>query len=191
MPQTRPSLVPRHNLFVAVFPGAEASAKMARAGSEMKDMLGIRGKPRPTNHFHCTLYHVGSYVDELPASDVQAAIASCETAANLVGPFEVRFDRMRTFEGRRGNHPFVLSSKDGNSTLDLLHQLLVTEFMKRGFSKSRHSKFTPHVTFSYAKQPVDEMPIEPIDWPVKELLLIHSLIGKTEYRVLGRWQLQG
>jgi 2'-5' RNA ligase len=134
---------------------------------------------------------VGSYVDELPASDVQAAIASCETAANLVGPFEVRFDRMRAFEGRRGNHPFVLSSKDGNSTLDLLHESLVAEFMKRGFSKSRHSEFTPHVTFSYAKQPVDEMPIEAIDWPVKELLLIHSLIGKTEYRVLGRWQLQG
>lgn len=191
MQQTRLSVVPRHNLFVAIFPRAEASAEMARAGGEVKDILGVRGKPRPANHFHCTVYHVGTYLGELPAGDVRAAIASCETAANLVGPFEVRFDRMFTFEGRHGNHPFVLFSKDGNPALDLLHELLVTEFMKRGFSKSRHSRFIPHVTYCYAKQPVGEMPIGAIDWPVKEVLLIQSLIGKTEYRVLGRWQLQG
>jgi len=35
----------------------------------------------------------------------------------------------------------------------------------------------------------DCQPVEPFEWTVREFVLIHSLLGRTEYRVLGRWPL--
>jgi 2'-5' RNA ligase len=47
--------------------------------------------------------------------------------------------------------------------------------------------FTPHVTLLYDKRSVEEQPIEPISWNVREFALIHSMNGHTH---LARWPLR-
>jgi 2'-5' RNA ligase len=51
--------------------------------------------------------------------------------------------------------------------------------------------FTPHVTLLYDRRCIDEQPIEPVGWTVREFALVLSLIGKTQHVPLGRWQLRG
>jgi 2'-5' RNA ligase len=49
-----------------------------------------------------------------------------------------------------------------------------------------NTNFTPHVTLLYDARDVDEYPIEPIGWTVKEFVLIRSLNGHEH---LVRWPL--
>jgi 2'-5' RNA ligase len=36
---------------------------------------------------------------------------------------------------------------------------------------------------------VPEQKIEPVEWTVREIVLVHSLLGRTEHRPLARWTL--
>jgi 2'-5' RNA ligase len=51
-------------------------------------------------------------------------------------------------------------------------------------------KFTPHVTLLYDDRMVPEQAVEPISWRVREFVLTHSLLGKTQHVELGRWPLR-
>ena len=179
------------NLFVAIFPSAENAKRISNLGVGLKDLLGVEGKLRPESHLHATMYHVGTYRDGLPESHVSLAKRSCEAAALLSRSLEATFNRVLTFQGGEGRNPFVLSGTSNNSALHFLHKTLVAEFARQGFRVGRNSNFEPHVTLAYAKEPVGEVPIEPIGCTVDELVLIHSLVGQTKYSVLGRWPLIG
>jgi 2'-5' RNA ligase len=47
-------------------------------------------------------------------------------------------------------------------------------------------RFTPHVTLLRDSHLVPEHDIEPISWTVKDVVLVHSLLGKTPHRHLAR-----
>lgn len=179
------------NLFVAIFPGAENAKRISNLGIGLKDLLGVEGKLRPESHLHATMYHVGTYRDGLPEAHVAAAKRSCEVSATLSHPLQATFNRVLTFQGGEGRHPFVLAGTSQNTALHVLHKALVAQFAKQGFRIGRNSSFELHITLAYAKEAVDEVPIEPIISPVDELVLIHSMVGQTKYRVLGRWPLCG
>jgi 2'-5' RNA ligase len=57
---------------------------------------------------------------------------------------------------------------------------------RRGMRRLANTNFTPHVTLLYDARDVDEYPIEPIGWTVKEFVLIRSLNGHEH---LVRWPL--
>ena len=100
--------------------------------------------------------------------------------------FAVSFDRIASFRGRPGNHPFVLLGGDGLSRLRLFRQTLGAEMTRKGLRHLVKADFNPHVTLLYDKRKVEEQPIEPIFWTVGEFVLIHSLHGHTH---LARWPL--
>jgi 2'-5' RNA ligase len=54
-----------------------------------------------------------------------------------------------------------------------------------------HPISTLHVTLLYDKRVVDEQPIEPISWTVREFVLVRSLHGQTRHTDVARWQLRG
>ncbi len=178
------------NLFVAIFPSAENAHRISNLGVGLKDLLGVEGKLRPESHLHATMYHVGTYRDGLPEAHVAAAKHACRGAASLSHPLQATFNRVLTFQGGEGRHPFVLAGS-GNAALHMLHKALVAQFARQGFRIGRNSSFELHITLAYAKEEVGEVPIEPIISGVDELVLIHSLVGQTKYRVLGRWPLCG
>ena len=101
-------------------------------------------------------------------------------------PFKVSFDRTASFRGRLGNHPFVLIGEQGLRGLQSFRQMFCAALMRRGMRRLANTNFTPHVTLLYDVRDVDEYPIEPIGWTVKEFVLIRSLNGDEH---LVRWPL--
>jgi 2'-5' RNA ligase len=178
---------PTDRLFFAVMPPASVAERMAALALDLRGRLALHGRPRPTMHLHVTLQHLGDFAG-VPQQRVDGA---CAAAAQVTtAPFEARFDRVGSFAGRAGKHPFVLLGDDAAGGLARLHADLGARLAAAGLAR-RERAFAPHLTLLYDAQTIAPQPVEPLGWPVHEFLLIHSLLGRTEYRVLGRWPLAG
>lgn len=176
---------PTDRLFFAVMPPPAVAERLASLGGELRERFRLHGRPRPTGHLHVTMHHLGDFAG-LPQQRVDEA---CAAAAGVELPsFEARFDRVGSFRGRAGKHPFVLLGADRATGLAGLYGSLGTRLAAAGLAR-REPAFVPHVTLLYDALTIAPQPIEPFGWTVREFLLIHSLLGRTEYRVLGRWPL--
>ena len=70
--------------------------------------------------------------------------------------------------------------------LQSFRKMFSAALTRRGMRRLANSNFTPHVTLLYDTRDVEEYPIEPIGWTVKEFVLIRSLNGHEH---LVRWPL--
>ena len=86
-------------------------------------------------------------------------------------PFEIWFDRAASFRGRPGNRPFVLIGEKGLRRLQSFRKMLGDAMTRRGMRRLANTNFTPHVTLLYDSRDVEEYPIEPIGWTVREFVL--------------------
>jgi 2'-5' RNA ligase len=103
-----------------------------------------------------------------------------ERAARVVMPaFRVSFDYAMSFK----NGALVLRGDDNLIGLEILHQRLNDALDDRPRPARR---FTPHVTLLRDAHRVPEQEIEPIEWTVREIVLVHSLIGRTIHRHVVR-----
>ncbi|MET0332016.1 MAG: 2'-5' RNA ligase family protein [Dyella sp.] len=177
---------PTDRLFFAVMPDATTAAQIVELAQHLRTSLNLRGRVRPTSHFHVTLHHLGDYVG-LPANELAQARAAA--AGIAVHGFEVVFDHVVSFKAKR-NLPLVLRGQDRElAALIQLQQTLGQRMAACGLGRRVEQSFLPHLTLLYDDRAVDAQPIEPLRWRVDELLLVHSLLGRTEHRVLGRWPL--
>jgi 2'-5' RNA ligase len=168
-------------LFFAVLPDEETASRIARTARHLRTSHGLTGRALRPEHFHVTLcgvdQGVGLSLDKV--EDVKAR------AADIVMPsFRVCFDRAESFK----NGALVLRGDDGTIGLDILQQRLSDALDDE---PRRARRFTPHVTLLRDSHRVAEQPIEPIEWTVRELVLVHSLLGRTEHRHIARWSLTG
>jgi 2'-5' RNA ligase len=177
---------PSDRLFFAVMPDAASALRIAELAQRLRTDLNLRGQPRPTAHFHITLHHLGDYVG-LPANELAQAKAA---AAGIAQPgFDVVFDHVASFNAKR-NLPLVLRGQEhALAGLIQLQQALGQRMAACGLGRRVEKLFVPHVTLLYDDRAISAQAIEPLRWRVGELLLVHSLLGRTEHRVLGRWRL--
>ena len=172
---------PTDRLFLAVLPDEETAARIGEKARHLRISHGLTGKGVRPEHFHVTLCHVGDGIG-LPA-DVVGRVK--ERAASVAMPsFRVCFDRAGSFK----NGALVLRGDDGTIGLEILQQRL-TDALDAQPRKAR--AFTPHVTLLRDSHRVPEQRIEPIEWTVREIVLVHSLLGRTTHRHLARWSLTG
>jgi 2'-5' RNA ligase len=172
---------PTDRLFLAVLPDEETSARIAAKTRHLRLSHGLTGKGVRPEHFHVTLYHVGDSVG-LPGDVVDSVK---ERAASVAMPsFRVCFDRAESFR----NGALVLRGDDGVIGLDVLQQRLSDALDDE---PRRARAFTPHVTLLRDRHLVPEQHIEPIEWTVREVVLVHSLLSRTTHRPLARWSLTG
>ena len=176
-------------VFVALFPDAQASAHLSRMAPQLREQHELRGKLRPQSHFHITLSHLDDYAG-LPAHIVQAASQACLASTAATPPFEVKLDQAKSFGGRPGNRPFILCDDNGNVDLRKFQKRLVSELAKHGCPFDKGA-FTPHLTLLYDDKIISQAPIDPVHWIAGEIVLVHSLLGKTLYYPLGSWPLGG
>lgn len=181
---------PANSLFLAILPDADTAAAIIDLGERLRAGHGLGGKLRPLDHLHITMYFLGNYPD-LPADVLKAATLACEDAATLTNPFRITLDRAMSFTGKPGSQPFVLTSHDREDALQSFRQLLVRRLAKHGFHQKGNLTFKPHVTLLYGERSVPEEAIAPIRWVAGEVVLLNSLVGKTEYQRLGRWTFAG
>jgi 2'-5' RNA ligase len=172
---------PTDRLFLAVLPDGETSARIAEKSRHLRLSHGLTGKGVRPEHLHVTLCHVGDSVG-LPPNVVDEVK---ERAARVTMPsFRVCFDRAESFR----NGALVMRGDDGVIGLDVLQQRLSDALDDE---PRRARAFTPHVTLLRDRHLVPEQRIEPIEWTVREIVLVHSLLGRTTHRHLARWPLTG
>lgn len=170
-------------LFFAVFPDAQTAARLAVLARDLRAALGLTGTPLAMERFHVTLHHLGDY-DGLPRDRV--AQARQAGGALSAAPFEVSFDRAGSF-GR----PFVLQGEDGLADIRAFQKTLGLAMAGAGLGRQVETAFTPHLTLFYDPKVAPTRPVTPIAWTVNELVLVHSLQGKTQHIALDRWALRG
>lgn len=174
-------------LFFAVFPAPESAERIAALAQTLRQQHGLRGKPLPASRLHVTLHHQGDYAG-LPATLVAASEAA---AARVAMPaFDVAFDSASSFAGRPRQRPLVLRGDEASIAPLLSLQCVLGEAMTAaGLGRHVSAKFVPHVTLLYDDNLLAPRPVERIAWTVREFVLMHSLIGRGEYRTLGRYPL--
>jgi RNA 2',3'-cyclic 3'-phosphodiesterase len=131
---------------------------------------------------------VGNYFG-LPIDIAGASRRACSAAAALSQAFEFELDQAACFGKGRSNVPLVLKRRGRSFQMDRLFERVVIQFHREGIPYRKKSKFDPHMTLSYVDGSFPTEPIHPVAWMVKDLVLIHSLVGQTKYIELGRWKL--
>lgn len=179
--------VPTDRLFFAIFPDEAAREAITRLAQEIGKQNGLRGKPLQAERLHITLHHLGDYA-ELPGDLVEDAASAAKRI--IAAPFDVAFDHVTSFATRAEKKPCVLLGGEGNSPLRRLRKLLGECLIETGQGKHVTRDFTPHVTLRYERVLVPPQAVPAIAWTVREFALVHSLLGKTEHRILQRWKLQ-
>ena len=171
-------------LFFAVVPGVDKATRIYRLAEVVKRARQFDGGLIRTDRLHITLF----LLDDGSGSHERVVRMACEAAQGVCMPsFEVSFDRIASFHGRPGHHPFVLLGGDGLNRLRQLQQTLAAQLAKNGLKHLVKRDFNPHITLLYAEREVEEQPIEPIFWTVDGFVLIHSHHGHTH---LARWPLR-
>jgi len=171
-------------LFLAIFPDPGKAAGLATLAAAQCAIHGLRGKPVPSARLHVTLFHLGD-----TAGLRQDVVDAASTAASRLemAPFDLRFDQVASFAGRRDKLPFVLRARGGNAPLRALHAALAARLGEVGLGRFAAGSFEPHVTLAYDTRMVATQDVAPITWRAREFVLVHSLLGKTRHLTLGRW----
>jgi len=172
-------------LFLAVFPDQATVARLSALAAEQCTRHGLRGRPLLPERFHITLLHLGDWAG-LPPDVAQATMKAAARVREA--PFEVVFDRVASFDGRRDKLPFVLRADGGNAPLRAFQAQLAALLREAGVVPVG-AGFEPHVTLAYDARKVAAEPVAPIGWRVDEFVLVHSLLGRTRHIRLGGWPL--
>ena len=172
-------------LFFAVFPDAEAAARLHAAASRLRRSRGLTGRVLAPERLHVTLQPLGG--DEWLAPPLLRAACEAGKAAAAHAPaVPVAFDQAMSF-GRRRMPPYVLAGEAGAEGLRLLHRTLARHARNRGLPAG--SALTPHMTLLYDSQAVPRHDVEPVAWTARDLVLVLSHRGLTRHEVVGRWPL--
>jgi 2'-5' RNA ligase len=167
-------------LFLAAIPDAATAARIHRLAGILKRAHQFSGRLIEPERLHVSLFFLGG----LSGPGIEAAYAAAgEVRAE---PCEVLFDRTASFCGKCDSRPFVLVGDHGLQRLESFRRMLGGAMMRSGLRRVANSNFTPHVTLLYDARGVEEYPIEPISWTVKEFVLIRSFGG---HKCLARWPL--
>jgi 2'-5' RNA ligase len=175
------------SLFFALFPDPDAAAQLFRFAQDLRTQLGLTGKVIGAERLHVTLHWLGDYVGDLPEQILSQAR---HAAATINSPaIDLTLDKARSFFGRSAR-PFVLGMREENAALSALHAQLGAALVAAGLGKLSKEPYTPHVTLLYDKKPIASQPITPVRWTARELVLVRSLTGKSQYQRLQAWPFQ-
>jgi 2'-5' RNA ligase len=174
----------KDRLFFACLPDVETAARIHDFAEAQKTRHGLEGPLILPEHLHVTLFHLGDWA-ELPEPIVKLARAAA--AAVRLDPFDVVFDRVGSFRNRTGIYPFVLTGEKHIAAWMPLHDALAAALKERGLGGATRGEFQPHMTLTRDKKRVTTSGVTPFSWRVREVVLIHSLLGKTTHVHLDRW----
>lgn len=180
---------PEHRLFLGLFPDPATRDAIAALAEDVRARHALHGKPLRAERLHLTLHHLGDHVEL--REDLLATVRSA--MADFVHPaVAVELDRIASFASGRHRHPLVLRGTRTPQPVHDLHAGLGRALSRVGLGRYVQRQFEPHVTLLYDAQRVAAEAVEPpVRWTASRIVLIHSLLGRTEYREMGAWPLLG
>ncbi|PDS80703.1 2'-5' RNA ligase family protein [Rhizobium sp. L43] len=174
-----------HGLFFAICPPDAVEQQAASIADDYRKAFSLSGKPRLTT-LHVTITSVGEY-KQLPEDIVFAARRAAATAESA--PIAIDFDHIMSF---RQSEALVVYGEGGLKALTRLHVQLGISMHNLGLPHNIKRNFTPHMTLLYDPKIVPTAALnKPVSWTASEFLLIESLLGETEHRIVDRWPLLG
>jgi len=174
-------------LFFCVFPDTGAGESIAAEADVLRIENNLNGVPLKPSHLHVTLHHLGDHA-ELRQDIVDKALAAAGRVS--VPPFDITLSSACSLMGRGNSHPCVLLCPEERPPVYRLWRELSNQLMGVGLGRHLEREFTPHVTFLHDRQVLAPEAISPIQWNVRDFSLVHSLLGRGEYRALGSWKLR-
>jgi 2'-5' RNA ligase len=179
---------PVDRLFFALLPDAAAKIRLVRLTDWLREQHGLTGTAVGTKRLHVSLHHLGDYPG-LPDDLVALAQRAAESIAT--GPFPVEFDQVTSFRRRPATFPVVLRASQGLAALETFHWMLGEALKREKLGTVLRPSFTPHVALFYDKLLVPKQAVDTVAWEAKDLVLVHSLVGRTQHKILGTWPLRG
>ncbi len=176
-----------HNYFFALSPDTAVRKQLIQVADELKAIDSLNGSWIARERYHLTLHHLGQFQEACPDL-VKRALAAANNVHTTA--FNIKLDHFMSFDSKTGKFPCVLTSKYELPELKNFWQLLKNSLFAHRLGLDLVNTFTPHTTLLYSRQPViKNYPVTPIQWQVKDFVLIESLVGKSEHIELGRWPL--
>jgi RNA 2',3'-cyclic 3'-phosphodiesterase len=175
-----------HRLFFALMPGDTVRQQLHQLAGELRDQHAeLHARWVKPERFHVTLNFLGDY-PALPGEAVEQALAA---AGRLhASAFDWTLDYVASFRGREP--PCIVRCTTMPPLLLTLWRGLGAALVEAGLHRGAERPYTPHVTLAYARHELAEpVPIAPITWHVDHYVLIHNVVGKGSYQILGRWPL--
>ncbi|MYN41443.1 2'-5' RNA ligase [Duganella sp. FT109W] len=175
-------------IFFAIAPDAAAIAAVGALTATLKAQHAMQGRPIAEAKLHCTLCNLGDFAG-MPDTLIARASAAATQVAGATLPFVASFDTAQTFVNRARNRPFVLTGGDGVIGVAALYRNLNSALHKAGIPGNPAS-YTPHVTLLYDDVTAPPQGVAPVEWTVREFVLLHSHIGQARpYNVLARFRM--
>lgn len=175
------------SVFFALWPDAATRERIAAQAQVLKaERLPARSWVAPAK-YHATLHHFAL----LPSARAGFEAATQRAVARLaLRAFVWSPDRIDSFHGR-GQHPCILRGAEDPPALRELWERLREALILEGLGKLLgRQAFTPHITLAYLPRPLEEpRPVEPLQWQVQRLALLHSIPGRPDYECLAGWTL--
>jgi RNA 2',3'-cyclic 3'-phosphodiesterase len=175
-----------HRLFFALLPDDAVRKRICDAAALLQEQHAeLRARWVKPERFHATLNFIGDY-PELPATIIEQARSAADSLS--ASSFSWILDYAASFRGREP--PCVLRGSVMPDRLLLLWQDMNKALARAALHRRVERQFTPHVTLAYARRELaGTAPITPITWQIGQFVLIHNVVGKGSYQVLGRWPL--
>ena len=178
-----------HRLFFALMPDAATRHEINHAAALVQQQHPeLRARWVRPERFHATLNFLGDF-PALPDDVVEKARA----AANgmRAAAFAWMLDYVASFRGREP--PCVLRGSQMPEPLLALWRNMHTTLVETGLRLRDERQFTPHVTLAYARHELPQaVPVvPPVVWQIDRFVLVHNVVGKGNYQVLGTWGLSG
>lgn len=175
----------KDRIFFAALPDGATAARIHALAGKLKQANGFDGTLILPEHLHVTLFHLGDWAT-LPEEIVRLAKGAAE--ALRTEPCAVEFHRAESFRNSTGIYPFVLTGDI--APWRKLHDALALELTRAGLGGATKGEFKPHITLLRDEKRASPVPVAPVSWTVGDIVLIHSLLGKTTHVHLGRWRLR-
>jgi RNA 2',3'-cyclic 3'-phosphodiesterase len=180
---------PHHTIFFAVRPTPEVTTGALEITQLYRDTHFLTGPSRPSPVLHVTLNGIGSY--RHLSDDIVFGAEQIATTIRA-DPFELVLDEVMSFRHPGQPQAFVVCSRQENAALVDLTRQIQDGLFEAGLPYNIGGHLTPHMTLLYDRKTVlPEKLDRPLRWMIREFLLIHSIYGKSEHHVLGRWPLLG
>lgn len=134
--------------------------------SRVLSTIEVPGTPEPPGFMHVTLEYFGP---NIPIEEIAKVTVATFEVTQETRPFSMRTSKVTCF-----NNPEecpVICAVD-SPPLHELHDRLRASFDRHGVEYSKKwPDYKPHVTLSYAKEPIEDREIPSIEWGCHELLL--------------------